>query len=115
MTQDSKINEITIELDVPVPMRDGTMLRADIYRPAAEGIYPVLLSRSPYDKSNLMAGVANFKTMVRAGYVFINQDTRGRLASAGEWLPGKYESEDGNDTVQWAASLHNSNGADGLV
>ena len=53
MTQDSKVNEITIELDVPVPMRDGTMLRADIYRPAAEGIYPVLLSRSPYNKDLL--------------------------------------------------------------
>ena len=33
MTQDSKVHEITIELDVPVPMRDGTVLRADIYRP----------------------------------------------------------------------------------
>jgi len=114
MTQDSKVNEITIELDVPVPMRDGTVLRADIYRPAAEGIYPVLLSRSPYDKSNLMEGVANFKTMVRAGYVFINQDTRGRFASDGEWLPWKYEREDGYDTVEWAASLPYSNGKVGM-
>ena len=66
MTQDSKVREITIELDVPVPMRDGTMLRADVYRPAAEGVYPVLLSRSPYDKSMQPEGLANFKAMVRA-------------------------------------------------
>jgi putative CocE/NonD family hydrolase len=114
MTQDSKVYEITIELDVPVPMRDGTVLRADVYRPAAEGIYPVLLSRGPYDKSVLWDGVLDFKKAVRAGYVIINQDTRGRFASDGEWLPWKYEREDGYDTVEWAASLPYSNGKVGM-
>jgi putative CocE/NonD family hydrolase len=108
------VHGIAIELDVPVPMRDGTVLRADVYRPAGEGTFPVLLSRSPYDKSVLWEGIANFKTVVRAGYVLINQDTRGRIASDGEWLPWKYEREDGYDTVEWAASLPYSNGKIGM-
>jgi putative CocE/NonD family hydrolase len=114
MTQDSKISEIAIELDVPVPMRDGTVLRADVYRPAAAGLYPVLLCRGPYDKGVLMEGSANVKTMVRAGYVVIYQDTRGRFASDGEWLPWKHERQDGYDTVEWAASLPYSNGRVGM-
>ena len=32
-------------------MRDGVTLRADIYRPKADGKYPVLLQRTPYDKN----------------------------------------------------------------
>ncbi|MEU7816907.1 CocE/NonD family hydrolase [Pseudonocardia sp. NPDC049154] len=114
MTQDSKVHEIMIELDVPVPMRDGTVLRADIYRPANDGPFPVLLSRSPYGKDLLWDGMLDFKTMVRAGYVVINQDTRGRFTSDGEWLPWKYEREDGYDTVEWAASLPYSSGRVGM-
>ena len=39
---------LVIERDLEVPMRDGTTLRADVYRPA-EGRWPVLLKRTPYD------------------------------------------------------------------
>ncbi|WP_258564537.1 CocE/NonD family hydrolase [Streptomyces himalayensis] len=42
--------EIQIELDVPAQMRDGTVLRADVYRPGGAGPWPVLLSRLPYGK-----------------------------------------------------------------
>lgn len=113
MNDTTTVNGITIDLDVPVPMRDGTVLRADVYRPASEGRFPILLSRSPYDKSMLMEGALAFKNAVRAGYVIINQDTRGRFTSDGEWLPWRYEREDGYDTVEWAASLPYSNGAVG--
>ena len=41
---------LIVEKDVQVPMRDGTVLRADIYRPAT-GRYPVILQRTPYNKS----------------------------------------------------------------
>ena len=41
--------------------------------------------------------------MVRAGYVVVHQDTRGRFTSDGEWLPWKHEREDGYDTIEWAA------------
>ena len=38
---------LIIDKDVPVPMRDGTVLRADVYRPATAGKYPVILQRTP--------------------------------------------------------------------
>ena len=41
---------IRVERDVPVTMRDGTVLMTDVYRQAAEGRYPVLLQRTPYNK-----------------------------------------------------------------
>ncbi|MFC9837916.1 CocE/NonD family hydrolase [Rhodococcus sp. NPDC127530] len=108
------MQEIRIEFDVPVPMRDGTVLRADVYRPAAEGTYPVLLTRHPYGKSGSLDTFLDTRTVVRAGYIVVHQDSRGRFASDGEWLPWKYEREDGYDTAEWAASLPNSNGKVGM-
>ena len=85
-----------IEHDVPVKMRDGAILRADIYRPRADGKFPVLLVRTPYDKTNEMPFGAK---AAAHGYVVVAQDTRGRYASEGEWYPFKYDSQDGYDTV----------------
>ena len=42
---------IVVERDLMVPARDGVMLATDIYRPAGSGPFPVLLERTPYDKS----------------------------------------------------------------
>ena len=39
-----------IDWDVPIAMDDGVVLRADIFRPPAEGRYPVILSYGPYAK-----------------------------------------------------------------
>jgi len=44
--------EVTLERGVTATMRDGVVLRADIYRPKADGRFPVLLQRTPYDKRN---------------------------------------------------------------
>jgi putative CocE/NonD family hydrolase len=92
-------------------MRDGTKLRADIYRPKAEGKFPVLLVRTPYDKTNEMEFAA--KAAAR-GYVVVAQDVRGRFQSEGEWYPFKNESQDGYDTVEWAAALPYANGKVGM-
>lgn len=46
----------TMEQDVEVPMRDGTILRADVYRPLGAGPFPALPTRTPYDKSGGMDG-----------------------------------------------------------
>lgn len=43
-------NQMIAEFDVPVEMRDGIVLRANIYRPNQEGKWPVLLHRHPYNK-----------------------------------------------------------------
>jgi uncharacterized protein len=103
--------EVTVERGVPVKMRDGITLRADIYHPKADGKFPVLLNRTPYDKT----GAAYFGMKAAArGYVLIAQDVRGRYASEGDWYPFKYESQDGYDTVEWAAALPYSNGKVGM-
>ncbi|HEY3457373.1 MAG TPA: CocE/NonD family hydrolase [Bryobacteraceae bacterium] len=103
--------QVVVERGVKTAMRDGTILRADIYRPAAEGRYPVLLQRTPYNKSG---GADAGYRMAAAGYVAIIQDVRGRYTSDGEWYPFRYESQDGYDTVEWAASLPYSNGKVGM-
>jgi len=103
--------EATVERNVAAKMRDGMTLRADIYRPNAEGKFPVLLVRTPYDKTN----ETNFGLKGAArGYVVIAQDVRGRFASEGDWYTFKYESQDGYDTVEWAAALPYSNGKVGM-
>ncbi len=103
--------EVTVERGVPVKMRDGVMLRADIYRPTSPGKFPVLLQRTPYDKR----GGADFGLKAAArGYVVIVQDVRGRYTSEGEWYTFKHESEDGYDTVEWAAALAYSDGKVGM-
>ena len=76
--------------------------------------YPVLVTRLPYDKNVIGSGQLDFKALVRAGYIVVAQDTRGRYSSDGEWLPWKYEREDGYDTVEWAASLPGSNDKVGM-
>jgi putative CocE/NonD family hydrolase len=102
---------ITLERDVKVKMRDGVILSADIYRPTGLEKYPVLLQRTPYNK-NVQADLA-IKAATR-GYIVIIQDVRGRYASEGEWYPFKYESQDGYDTVEWAAALPYSTGKVGM-
>ena len=103
--------EIVIERGVAMKTRDGVTLRADIYRPAGEGWYPVLLQRTPYDKLN----AAEFaRRAVTHGFMVVVQDVRGRYTSEGEWYPFKYETQDGFDTVEWAATLPGSNGKVGM-
>ena len=102
--------EVTIDRNVPVKMRDGVILRADIYRPKADGKFPVLLERTPYNKQGGDFGLRG----AAHGYVVIIQDVRGRYSSEGEWYPFRNESDDGYDTVEWAAALPYSNGKVGM-
>jgi uncharacterized protein len=103
--------EITVIRNVEAKMRDGVTLRADVYRPKAEGRYPVLLVRTPYDKQ----WISEFGHRGAArGYVVIAQDVRGRFESEGDWYTFRYESQDGYDTVEWAAALPYSNGKVGM-
>jgi hypothetical protein len=103
---------IKVERAVAVTMRDNTVLRADIYRPDVEGRFPVLLERTPYNKDEIMVFAI---TAATRGYVVVVQDVRGRYSSDGEWYPFKYESQDGYDSVEWAAALPYSNGKVGMV
>src|SRR5215467_3897604 len=106
---------VTVEFDVPAQMRDGITLRANIYRPAADGGYPILLTRLPYGKDfPLGTSILDPVKAARQGYIVVVQDTRGRFTSEGEWYPLRDEGPDGYDSVEWAAALPGSNGKVGL-
>jgi len=103
-----------VEKDVPARMRDGTTLYADIYRPDAEGRFPVLLLRLPYGKQ-FISDFGDHEFFVPRGYVVVIQDTRGRFTSEGEFTPLIDEPFDGYDTVEWAARLPYCDGNVGTI
>lgn len=102
---------IIIERNVAMTTRDGVTLKADIFRPAGDGSFPVLLQRTPYNKDN--ATTFALKAVAR-GFMVVVQDVRGRYTSEGEWYTFKHEINDGYDTVEWAAALPHSNGKVGM-
>jgi len=97
---------LTVERDVAAPMRDGTVLYADVYRPEAPARYPVVLLRTPYNKAFARIAYLQLDPMRAAahGYALVVQDTRGRYASEGEFYCFRHEVGDGYDTIEWAAS-----------
>lgn len=95
--------EVGIERDVEIPMGDGVVLRADIYRPAGAGPFPALVYRTPYGKSSAAKWYDTHLAAVERGYVVVIQDVRGRYASDGEFYPYVNEGRDGYDTIEWVA------------
>ncbi|ACU73890.1 X-Pro dipeptidyl-peptidase domain protein [Catenulispora acidiphila DSM 44928] len=103
--------DIRVESGLEATMRDGTILRADAYRPMGSGPWPVLLVRTPYDKQNAeVLSRLDPQGAAGRGYLVIVQDCRGRFASDGVWEPLLHDGPDGYDTIVWAASLPASNG-----
>jgi putative CocE/NonD family hydrolase len=81
-----------------IPMRDGVGLATDIYRDAAVSNAPVILMRTPYDKSRQKG---NAEKYADAGYVVVIQDCRGTRQSQGVLAPYNNEGQDGFDTIEW--------------
>jgi uncharacterized protein len=104
---------LVIERDLMVPARDGVALATDVYRPDGPGPFPVLLERTPYDKSapsrsERTAAIVRPRSrgevaayFVRHGYAVAYQDCRGRYHSAGCFTKYLSEAEDGFDTLAW--------------
>ncbi len=70
---------LKVETNVATPMRDGTLLYADLYRPEGPGPFPVILQRTPYDKTMpLSMTMLDPLKAARQGYAVVIQDTRGR-------------------------------------
>ncbi|MCY3766522.1 MAG: CocE/NonD family hydrolase [Gemmatimonadetes bacterium] len=110
MTENERSAEIVVDKDVPVPMSDGVVLRANVFRPAGSGRYPGLLMRTPYGKPN-----GGFQRVVRSGYAVVAQDSRGRYASGGTYIPytvegGTPDAQDGYESVEWLARQRYCNG-----
>lgn len=114
--------------NLPVVMRDGCRLAADIYFPDdGSGCHPVLLERTPYNKLGTNHAdrskadpVARSKPEIaekfaRAGYVYVIQDCRGRYASEGDFTKYANESEDGFDTIEWLMQQPWCNGRIGTL
>jgi putative CocE/NonD family hydrolase len=112
--QPEKGYEVKIEFNHRVPMRDRTELSADVYRPQADGRFPVILSRTPYTKtSGSTLKIAQY--FVFHGYVFVAMDVRGRGDSDGTFEPYRNEGRDGYDAVEWCAAQPWSTGKVGTI
>ena len=107
---------IRVDQNVPARMRDGTTLYADVYRPEVPGRYPVILTRTPYDKDNYGTRVDSLDPIraAREGYAVVIQNVRGRYNSEGKFYTFMNEIEDGYDTVEWAATQPWSTGKVGM-
>jgi uncharacterized protein len=106
--------ELKIDFNRRVPMRDRTELSADVYRPKAEGRFPVILNRTPYTKTS----AGNFKIaqyFVAHGYVVVFMDVRGRGDSDGIFEPYRNDGQDGYDTIEWCAAQPWSTGKVGTL
>jgi uncharacterized protein len=111
----NEIYEVEIEANIPIVMRDGVTLLADIYYPKADGEFPVLLMRSPYDKSHSeFMSYLHPEWYARQGFIVVTQDSRGKYASEGEFNPFHYERQDGLDTIKFVKDLPRSNGKVGM-
>ena len=109
----SKSGGMVVDRDLVVLARDGVGLATDVYRPAGDGPYPVLLERTPYDKSapsrsERTAAIAKPRTraevahyFVRHGYAIVYQDCRGRYKSEGRFTKYLSEAADGYDCLAW--------------
>lgn len=95
------------EKNIMVPMRDGIKLATDIYRLEGTDPSPVLVVRTPYSKDNQWIDIERF---LKAGYVIVNQDVRGRFLSEGYFIPHAYETNDGVDMFAWVAEQPWCNG-----
>ncbi len=108
--------EVKIEFNERVSLRDGVELSADIYRPAAVGQFPVILTRTPYNKSTERGnhlGVGKY--FASRGYVYVAMDVRGRGDSDGAFVPYRNEGADGFDSIEWCAKQPWSSGKIGTI
>ena len=115
--------KITRENSVKVPMRDGTVLLADVWRPDAVGGFPALMAAAPYPRQIqdlgapagvIEAGTSDF--FVPRGYVHVIVNMRGTGGSGGEWgFFDTQERQDLYDIVEWIAGQPWSDGNVGMI
>jgi uncharacterized protein len=92
---------VVAEHNTALPVRDGTLLRADIYRPADGGPFPALLIRTPYGEPAIRT--APVLPALDAGFAVVLQYCRGTGTSDGDFTPFENEADDGVDVIEWCA------------
>ncbi|MFJ4658755.1 CocE/NonD family hydrolase [Nocardia sp. NPDC088792] len=108
---------VTKQPDVPATMRDGVVLKADVYRPQTTGKVPVILMRTQYGKEEAQIQPSRYQTpdwFASHCYLVVVQDIRGQGASGGTFTEFQNDMNDGYDSVEWAAALSGSNGKVGM-
>lgn len=108
-------DDVVMELNVMVPMRDNVRLATDVFRPAKPGRYPVILTRDPYDNGSDKESLEEGRRWAKRGYVFLHQDVRGRYDSEGTLDIYESEINDGYDSQVWAGQQPWSNGKVGMI
>ncbi len=94
-------------LEYKISMDDGVHLATDIYLPKKHGSHPVVLVRTPYNKSvEQWLG----KAFGLFGIAVVVQDCRGKYESEGEFYPFINERSDGLATLRWIREQPWSNG-----
>jgi len=116
--------DIQFEFDVRIPMRDGVTLSANVWRPKAEGKFPIVYLHYAYDKSNTGFAITRAKYFVPRGYAVVTVDCRGRYDSGGQpyffwhtdWRKtGGYEGWDVQDCCNWLGVQKWSSGKIGMT
>jgi uncharacterized protein len=100
-------------LQVPVAMRDGVRLSANVFLPSENARVPAILVRTPYGKG--LDITPHYQAFVERGYAVVVQDVRGRYESEGAFLPLTQEPMDGDDTLNWIARQPWSDGKIGMM
>jgi len=99
---------VRVYQDIEMEMRDGVIMRANLFRPDNDDRYPCLVVRLPYGKDvfgGLMAGHLDPAPFAKAGYNVVIQDCRGYNKSDGEpHADASNEMNDGYDTIEWLAA-----------
>lgn len=93
-----------IVLNVPIPMRDGARLLTDLYFPAAEGRYPAILERTPFNRRDARYSEKRGPLFAKQGFIYIIQNVRGLFGSEDVFFPFKNEENDGLDMHAWIAA-----------
>ena len=106
---------VRVDFNQRVKMRDGVELSADIFRPEAEGRFPVILSRTPYTKPGAGAPGSGARYFAARGYVYVAMDVRGRGDSDGKFVPYRNDGRDGYDAIEWCAAQPWSTGKVGTI
>ena len=104
---------IVERLHVPIPMRDGVHLAANIFLPSDTARVPAILVRTPYSKGDSLT--PNYRAFVEHGYAMVIEDARGRYESEGAFDPFGQEPKDGDDTLNWIARQPWSDGKIGML
>jgi len=99
--------------NLPVPMRDGVRLSANVYLASETARVPAILVRTPYGKGADIT--PQYRAFVDHGYAVVVQDVRGRYDSEGAFDPLTQEVHDGDDTLNWVARQPWCNGKIGMI